>query len=124
MGNQSSYVLGSPSDELKFKSGVKSESVPSPFGPKASTFEKLVSSPEFKNYLLSNLESSYFLSSVVNKSDDESVLLQGIHHFQNLNPDHRAATVASIKQFQRMSTAGICVSILVSLYAVCLILYS
>lgn len=113
MGNHNSVVLGAPCDDLKFKTGVKSEPVPSPGGAKASTFEKIINSPEFKNYLLGHLDSSYFVSSLIQKSDEDAVLLQGIQQFQSLDPEHRAETTASIKQFQKMSSAGVCVSILI-----------
>jgi hypothetical protein len=111
MGNQNSLILGSPSEELKFKTGVKADPVPSPAGSKASTFEKLTSSPDFKNYLLSHLHSSYYVSSLINRGEDDTVLLQGIQQFQNLDPEHRASTMASLKQFQKMSSAGVCVSL-------------
>lgn len=110
MGNQNSAVLGTPSQELKFKAGVKSEPVPSPAGALSSTFEKLISSVNFKNYLLSHLDSSYFVSSLIQHGADDAILLQGIRHFQNLDPELRAETVSYIAQFQRLSSAGVCVS--------------
>ena len=111
MGNHNSFVIGDPCDELKFKTGAKTDPVPSPGGAASSTFDKLIGMGNFKNYLLGHLDSTYFVSSLVDKSYEEGVLLQGIQHFLSLDPQYRSDTLASIKMFQKLSAAGICVRI-------------
>ena len=112
MGNHNSFILGDPSDDLKFKTGAKLDVVPSPGGAASTTYEKLTGLGNFKNYLLGHLDSTYFISSILQHSFDDSTLLQGIQHFMSMDPQYRTDVMTSIKTFQKLSAAGVCVSIL------------
>ena len=107
MGNNSSCGLGNPSQDMIFKVGVKTDPVPSPSGASVTMFEKLIAHKDFKNDLIENLDSNYFITSLLQNCNDDSALLQGIRHFSNLNTQNRSEILNSLKKFQKMTASGI-----------------
>ena len=95
------------SKDLKWRSGSKTEPVPSNIGG-LTTYEKMMKSSEFKDFLLENLDGNYLISSILTaNSVDENVLLEGISSFNRLDDETRDTMLSGIKSFQTACEAGI-----------------
>lgn len=101
MGNSSSS-----GSMVKWKTGVKTESINAPFS-SITTFEKLSKLSEFKDFICRNLYSNYLIDSILNSSETS---LDGIDGFKSLSPMYRKKIKERIDSFERTTVAGVNVS--------------
>lgn len=79
------------------------------------SYDKLSLSSDFKNFLLSNLDSDYLLSSVLNigtSVDEVKLLLEGIRIVNPPDPDRQHDVLQQLKAFENCVSAGIDVMIM------------
>eukprot|EP01041_Mallomonas_annulata_P000974 gene974-1892_t len=101
-----------PSVELKWKSANRNEPVPCPSCLHSSSFDKLVSRVDFKDYLCKNLDSEYLICSLLDNAHDDKILLSGVGYFRNLNPELRKEFAEAIDNFRKITLAGIDVKLI------------
>lgn len=112
MGNASSELNPLFSaDELNWKSGTLSDSVPAPIG-NVTTYEGLKANTVFKDYLLKHVDSDYLASSIMTMGDGEIAFLKGIDKFKELEPEWIESFQGLVDNFQLCTAAGIEVSII------------
>lgn len=121
MGNQassSSSYLGRPSSDLKFRSGPRAEGVPAPMSQHCASYDKLVAHGQFKDYLLSHLDNTHLISSIISNSDKDKVVFEGVTPSLSGDLNSGAAgganargdIFASLKLLQNLNRAGVSVS--------------
>ena len=79
------------------------------------SYDKLSLSSDFKNFLLSNLDSDYVLSSVLNigtSEDEVKLLLEGIRIVNPPDPERQQDVMQQLKAFENCISAGIDVMIM------------
>lgn len=83
MGNQPVSCPGIlPSNELKWKTGKKVSPIPCPLLAETSNLDKLARIVDLKEYILRNLDSDYFMSSILSNSIKDELYAAGIDIFQ------------------------------------------
>jgi hypothetical protein len=75
-----------------------------------SSFKSLFRSNEFKTFVVENLSSNTLMSSILQNTEQESLLLAGILYHQSLNRNHKKQLYSEINKFQSFPLAGIHVS--------------
>lgn len=105
MGNTRSFP-GLPSGELKLKSGDRNDHIPYPFAGTKS-YGGIFADIEFKEFVIQNLQSSLLVTSILQNSSDESIIVDGIRYFQYNSPESRKAIIADITKFHQFTSAGI-----------------
>ncbi len=99
------------SESIKWKSGAITESVPATFEhSKATTYELLGLSSEFKEYLVRHLDSDYLITSLLASAEDNNLLLQGIEKFKGVEPELADELQQLMENFEQCISAGIDVS--------------
>ena len=86
------------------------DAVPSPHAG-VDTFEKLMKQSDFKDYLTRNLDSEYLISSILADDIDGDAFVEGIEQYRSLTPILRESLINRINNFELATTAGIDVSI-------------
>lgn len=133
MGNQSSSrnrVEGIPSEDITLKDGDRQKPdrtitndniscafIPCPLQANA-TYRSLFNNCDFKSYVLSNMDSTPLISSILQNIDKESLLLDGIAYHQLIDKNHKKQLHKEINKFQSFPLAGIHVSSLLRIYAI------
>jgi hypothetical protein len=111
MGNKisepASRASGVPIDELRLKTGDKLEPIAYPLVTSVSSYDKLFSNSNFKDFLLSNLDNNNFICSIIQNSHDNTIVLNGIEYFQNMNPEKQEETINKMTKIRNFTTAGI-----------------
>lgn len=114
-----SAAEGSPlyvTENIKWKTGAISESVPAPFEQsKLTTYEQLGLHSEFKEFLLRHIDSDYLVSSVLVSAEDNSVLLEGIEKYKQVDAELISELQQQMENFEQCISAGIDVSIILLL---------
>ena len=109
MGISSSHTSSQllPSADLKWKVGNKNEAIPSCVGHNILTYEKLALGIDFKDFIYSNLDSDYLMSSLLQNAYDESILNHGISYLQNSDPEFYRNLLFKTKSLEDLILAGI-----------------
>jgi hypothetical protein len=107
MGNQParSSSLGYPNKQLKSKAGDRTDPIPCPIS--KSSYQTLYNDPEFKDYVLQNLNSSFFIQSLLQNSSDETIVMEGIPYFQTSSRERRTEINNDVKKFQDFIISGL-----------------
>jgi hypothetical protein len=79
-----------------------------------ASYDKLIAHGQFKDYLLSHLDSTHLISSIISSSDKDKIVLEGVT--PSLSADLGSAATprtdiaASLKLLQSLNRAGVSVS--------------
>lgn len=112
MGQASISGIIPASKEVKWRSGTKTDAVPAPSANGVSSFDRLVKSSAFKDFLCQNIDSSHLISSILSAAiQDEKSLLEGVAIFQGLDSEFRQNILTQVDSFDSVVKAGINVSI-------------
>jgi hypothetical protein len=88
MGNQPASCNGIlPSSELKWKTGKKVSPIPCPLLADTSNLDKLARIVDLKEYIIRNLDSDYFMSSILSSSAKDELYAAGIDIFQVIDSE-------------------------------------
>jgi hypothetical protein len=107
MGNQPtrSSSLGYPNKQLKAKNGDRTDPIPCPIV--KSSYQSLYNDPKFKEYVLQNLHSSFFIRSILQNSEDEAIVMEGIPYFLANSRERRTEINNDVKKFQDFIISGL-----------------
>ena len=95
-----------PSSSLKFKSGDINHSIPCPLKFLDVSVYKSLQSKEFKRFFYKNLHSDYFIKILLESSNDDNILLEGIEFFSRIDKDIREAALVKIEEIDSLHIAG------------------
>lgn len=109
MGNQSSSSkrIGYPNQQLKLKVNDKLDPIPCPYAVSKPNYQSLHNDPQFKDFLMENLYSNPFISSILQNSFDESIVMEGIPYFMAINREVRTDYNNDVKKFQDFIISGL-----------------
>jgi hypothetical protein len=109
MGNQGSHNqrTGYPTQQLKYKVGDKTDPVPCPYAVAKPNYQSIYNDPNFKDYVLRNLNSNPLLRSILQHSSDESIILEGIPYFSSSTREKRTEINNDVKKFQDFILSGL-----------------
>ena len=95
-----------PSSSLKFKSSDINHSIPCPSKFLDVSVYKSLQSKEFKRFFYKNLHSDYFIKILLDSSNDDNILLEGIEFFSRIDKDIREAALIKIEEIDSLHIAG------------------
>ena len=91
---------------LIWKKGNRSDIVPFPGGPSTQSFDKLLTSLDFKDFLYNNLDSEYLVTSIIQDAHNVPVLLQGIQFYRSSSKATRELIESRCSRFCSLSSVG------------------
>lgn len=104
MGNAN--IVGLEESELALRSGNISQRLPQSIN--AKSYENLIQTPAFKDFLLSNLDDDFWLSNLLEDPNDTA--LSGFDAFQVTTEEEKQKIHSEIAKMNNCAQAGINVS--------------